>query len=150
MATNMSAPSLHLPLLSNRPQTRPFHVKPSPSLKRMTKQRPVPTWRAMAADPSYIDYKSSQKSVFPAEACDTVGGEACEGPIGTEVKAEAKAKASATSSSTAEGVDREYVEYDSSPKTVFPGEACDDLGGEFCEPEYQAGVFEEKQAQSAK
>lgn len=23
---------------------------------------------------------------------------------------------------------------------VFPGEACDDLGGEFCEPEYQRGV----------
>lgn len=23
---------------------------------------------------------------------------------------------------------------------VFPGEACDDLGGEFCEEPYQAGV----------
>jgi len=26
---------------------------------------------------------------------------------------------------------------------VFPGEACDDLGGEFCEPEYQKDVFVE-------
>jgi len=26
---------------------------------------------------------------------------------------------------------------------VFPGEACDDLGGEFCEAPYQAGVSRE-------
>lgn len=25
--------------------------------------------------------------------------------------------------------------------SVFPGEACDDLGGEFCEPKYQEGVY---------
>lgn len=24
---------------------------------------------------------------------------------------------------------------------VFPAEACDDLGGEFCEPDYQTGVY---------
>ena len=42
--------------------------------------------------------------------------------------------------SVTEPVDREYLQYDS-PKTVFPAEACDDLGGEFCDPEYQKGVY---------
>jgi hypothetical protein len=27
---------------------------------------------------------------------------------------------------------------------VFPGEACEELGGDFCEPEFQEGVFPEK------
>lgn len=27
--------------------------------------------------------------------------------------------------------------------SVFPGEACDELGGEFCEPSYQEGVGKE-------
>lgn len=96
----------------------------------------------MAANPT-VDYDSSAKSVFPAEACDTVGGEACEGEIGVEVTL--KADSPSPSSPPAEGVDREYVEYASEKKTVFPGEACDDLGGEFCEPEYQSGVYTEKQ-----
>lgn len=39
-----------------------------------------------------------------------------------------------------ESVDREYLDYNQ-PKTVFLAEACDDLGGEFCEPEYQTGVY---------
>ena len=44
-----------------------------------------------------------------------------------------------------EPVDREYEEYNS-PKTVFREEACDDLGGEFCEPDFQkdARVLEKK------
>lgn len=54
-------------------------------------------------------------SVFPAEACDTVGGEACDAEMYPEVKLKAQA------SSTKEGVvkeevDRDYVEY-SEPKT---------------------------------
>ena len=40
-----------------------------------------------------------------------------------------------------ENVEREYLEYDD-PKTVFRGEACDDLGGTFCETEYQKGVYQ--------
>ena len=95
----------------------------------------------MAANP-IVDYDSSSKSVFPAEACDIVGGEACEGEIGVEVKLKAD---SPSPSSPAVGVEREYVEYASEKKTVFPGEACDDLGGEFCEPEYQSGVYKEKE-----
>jgi len=95
----------------------------------------------MAANPS-VDYNDSEKSVFPAEACDIVGGEACEGEIGAEVKL--KADSPPTLSSVV-GIDREYVEYASDQKTVFPGEACDDLGGEFCGPEYQSGVYKEKE-----
>lgn len=71
-----------------------------------------------------------------------VGGEACDAEMYPEVKLKAEAGNPPARSAT-EGVDREYLEYNS-PKTVFPGEACDDLGGEFCEPEYQEGVFQEK------
>ncbi|KAL9331154.1 hypothetical protein ACSQ67_000764 [Phaseolus vulgaris] len=39
-----------------------------------------------------------------------------------------------------ENVEREYLEYND-PQTVFRGEACDDLGGSFCEHEYQKNVF---------
>lgn len=92
----------------------------------------------------YVVY-DEKKSVFPAEACEEVGGDACdlEG-VGPEVKAKASpAKKAATSSLG--GQDREYIDYKEA-KTVFPGEACDELGGEFCEPEYQSGVFPEKAA----
>lgn len=72
-------------------------------------------------------------SVFPAEACETIGGEACD----VEMYPEAKIKPEAPSSknrATSEQTEREYLEYNS-PKTVFLDEACDDLGGEFCEAE---------------
>ncbi|XVF02139.1 hypothetical protein REPUB_Repub04eG0150100 [Reevesia pubescens] len=91
-----------------------------------------------AQDNSTADY-SSMASVFPAEACETIGGEACD----VEMYPEAKLKPEAQSSkgkTASEQIDREYLEYNS-PKTVFLGEACDDLGGEFCEPEYQTGVY---------
>nr|ABK22524.1 unknown [Picea sitchensis]ABK27109.1 unknown [Picea sitchensis] len=121
------------------------HHKPLPlstitltkNVRRFSQHR----WRAMATNPT-VDYDSSAKSVFPAEACDTVGGEACEGEIGAEVTLKVD---SPPTSSPGVGIDREYVEYASELKTVFPGEACDDLGGEFCEPEYQSGVYKEKE-----
>ncbi|XP_022148909.1 light-regulated protein-like [Momordica charantia] len=91
---------------------------------------------AVGKDPSTVDYTSTS-SVFPAEACDTVGGEACDVEMYPEVKLKPETK---KGSSVSEPVDREYLQYDS-PKTVFPGEACDDLGGEFCDPEYQKGVY---------
>ena len=78
-------------------------------------------------------------SVFPAEACETIGGEACDAEMYPEVKLQPEPKSNNAGTST-ETVDREYLEYNN-PKTVFPAEACDDLGGEFCEPEYQSGVF---------
>ncbi|XP_047048357.1 light-regulated protein, chloroplastic-like [Lolium rigidum] len=87
-----------------------------------------------------VDY-SSDVSVFPMEACDLVGGEACEA---AEMYPETKLgdSASAAAASKVEEVEREYLSYDEA-KTVFPGEACDDLGGEFCEAPYQTGVSKE-------
>ncbi|XP_047066891.1 light-regulated protein, chloroplastic-like [Lolium rigidum] len=90
-----------------------------------------------------VDY-SSNVSVFPMEACDLVGGEACEA---AEMYPETKLGGSsavdvAGSRVREEEVEREYLAYDE-PKTVFPGEACDDLGGEFCEAPYQTGVSKE-------
>ncbi|KAJ0101341.1 hypothetical protein Patl1_05406 [Pistacia atlantica] len=89
-------------------------------------------------DTSTVDY-SSMTSVFPAEACETIGGDACDAEMYPEVKPKPEIQSSKAKTSS-EPIDREYLDY-SSPKTVFPGEACDDLGGEFCEPDYQEGVY---------
>ncbi|KAK1630105.1 hypothetical protein QYE76_004420 [Lolium multiflorum] len=89
-----------------------------------------------------VDY-SSDVSVFPMEACDLVGGEACEAAeMYPETKLGDSASAAAAASRVPEEVEREYLSYDEA-KTVFPGEACDDLGGEFCEAPYQTGVSKE-------
>ncbi|KAM0925661.1 hypothetical protein ACQ4PT_004051 [Festuca glaucescens] len=92
-----------------------------------------------------VDY-SSNVSVFPMEACDLVGGEACKA---AEMYPETKLGGSSAVDVAGSGsrvreeeVEREYLSYDE-PKTVFPGEACDDLGGEFCEAPYQTGVSKE-------
>ncbi|KAI3682237.1 hypothetical protein L2E82_50011 [Cichorium intybus] len=94
--------------------------------------------KAAASENSQVDYSSMASSVFPAEACETVGGVACDVEMfpETKIKQEPKPK---VASPTSQPVDREYLEYNS-PKTVFIAEACDDLGGEFCEPAYQGGV----------
>ncbi|KAJ6712940.1 LIGHT-REGULATED PROTEIN-LIKE [Salix purpurea] len=94
---------------------------------------PIKASAPVANDTSTVDY-SSVTSVFPAEACETVGGEACDVEMYPEVKL--KPDARSTTPSTSEQIDREYVEYNSA-KTVFLDEACDDLGGEFCDPGYQ-------------
>ncbi|XP_022762539.1 light-regulated protein-like [Durio zibethinus] len=88
---------------------------------------------------STVDY-SSMASVFPAEACETIGGEACDVVMYPEVKLKPEAEISSKDKTASEQIDREYLEYNSS-KTVFLEEACDDLGGEFCEPKYQTGVY---------
>ncbi|CAN6676487.1 unnamed protein product [Malus baccata var. baccata] len=98
---------------------------------------PLRVTNVTGGDPSSVDY-SSITSVFPAEACETVGGEACDAEMYPEVKLKPEEGRSSTARTVSEQLDRDYLEYDS-PKTVFPGEACDDLGGEFCEPEYQRG-----------
>eukprot|EP00928_Gymnodinium_smaydae_P041326 TRINITY_DN27989_c0_g1_i1.p1 TRINITY_DN27989_c0_g1~~TRINITY_DN27989_c0_g1_i1.p1 ORF type:complete len:178 (-),score=2.70 TRINITY_DN27989_c0_g1_i1:164-619(-) len=90
------------------------------------------------ASPETVNYDSAT-SVFPAEACETVGGDACDAEMYPEVKLKPNDK-SPTARNAQELVDREYFEYNES-KTVFPDEACDDLGGEFCQPEYQEGVY---------
>ncbi|PON54806.1 Light regulated Lir [Parasponia andersonii] len=94
---------------------------------------------AAANDAATVDY-SSITSVFPAEACETIGGEACDVEMYPEVKLSPEPSNTAAATTALEPVDRDYLQYDD-PKTVFPGEACDDLGGEFCEPEYQTGVY---------
>ncbi|KAM3249709.1 Light-regulated protein [Capsicum chinense] len=87
---------------------------------------------------STVDYSSMTSSVFPAEACETIGGEACDVEMYPETKP--KSAENTTKTQVSESVDREYLEYNE-PKTVFLGEACDDLGGKFCEAEYQNGVY---------
>ncbi|CAO2185218.1 unnamed protein product [Urochloa humidicola] len=94
----------------------------------------------VAAEPAQVDYSSSF-SVFPMEACELVGGDACIVQMYPEAKLAASVAADAETRRQEE-VERDYLSYDQ-PKTVFPGEACDDLGGEFCEAPYQAGVSRE-------
>ncbi|KAG1363503.1 light-regulated protein, chloroplastic [Cocos nucifera] len=127
--------------------TGPLPFKGTKSLVTRRSSRPcrkVLFPRAMASaapETSTVDYSSST-SVFPAEACETIGGEACDVEMFPEVKPAAP-DSNIRAKVGSEEVEREYVEYNE-PKTVFPGEACDDLGGEFCDPEYQKGVYEEK------
>lgn len=49
-------------------------------------------------------------SVFPAEACETIGGEACSVDMFPEVKLQAQPQDSSANTAPEE-VDREYVEY---------------------------------------
>ncbi|KAJ8752312.1 hypothetical protein K2173_003948 [Erythroxylum novogranatense] len=93
---------------------------------------------SVAYETSTVDY-SSTLSVFPAEACEVVGGDACQADIYPEVRLNPDARNEA-SRVAAESFDRDYLEYNG-PKTVFCAEACDDLGGEFCAREYQRGVY---------
>lgn len=89
-----------------------------------------------ASDTPVVDYSSSN-SVFPAEACETIGGEACLADIYPEARLQEEER-NDKAKVVSENIDREYLEY-TDTKTVFREEACDDLGGEFCEPEYQKG-----------
>nr|XP_043624100.1 light-regulated protein 1, chloroplastic [Erigeron canadensis] len=92
-----------------------------------------------SSEAAEVDYSSMASSVFPAEACETVGGVACDVDMFPETKLRdepSKPKPKTKTSSSSSSVDREYLEYNS-PKTVFISEACDDLGGEFCDPDYQ-------------
>ncbi|KAH7851037.1 hypothetical protein Vadar_006457 [Vaccinium darrowii] len=122
---NFSAPVMSsLPKLTGSPSSR---------------FSPIKATAAVAAyETSVVDY-SSAFSVFPAEACETIGGEACVAEMYPEVKLKREARNN-KAQIAAESIDREYIEY-TSPKTVLPGEACDVLGGEFCERPYQRGVY---------
>ncbi|KAJ6800968.1 light-regulated protein-like [Iris pallida] len=122
--------------------TKSLVPKTSTKIQRKTLYYPKAVKVADTESASTVDYSSSLTSVFPAEACETIGGEACNVEMYPEAKLEASANRGEASVGSEE-VEREYLEYDQS-KTVFPGEACDDLGGEFCDPEYQAGVYKEK------
>lgn len=110
-----------------------------PQQSRLLRVRAEPLAPGKSSD-KYVDYQG-RSSVFPAEACEETG-EGCgtEG-VGKEVQPTASAPAAAVKESS--GPDREYEAY-SGDKTVFPGEACEELGGEFCGPEFQEGVFPDK------
>ncbi|KAJ9563933.1 hypothetical protein OSB04_009093 [Centaurea solstitialis] len=88
--------------------------------------------KASGSDTPQVDYNSMTSSVFPAEACETVGGVACDVEMFPETKLIKQQPPSKDSNTKEAVVDREYLEYNS-PKTVFIAEACDDLGGEFCD-----------------
>ncbi|XP_050270653.1 light-regulated protein 1, chloroplastic-like [Quercus robur] len=93
---------------------------------------------AVTYDTTIVDY-NSEISVFPAEACETIGGDACLADIYPEVRLQPEARNN-TARIASENADREYLQY-TDAKTVFLAEACDDLGGIFCEREYQRGVY---------
>ncbi|KAA8529999.1 hypothetical protein F0562_034397 [Nyssa sinensis] len=134
-------PPSSLPLLA---PTKPLPSSPwkiTPSRLQISHTAPIKVTATPTPTPydtSAVDY-SSTTSVFPAEACETIGGEACDADMYPEVKLNQEGKSNIPKTAS-EKVDREYLEYNS-PKTVFPAEACDDLGGEFCDPEYQKGVY---------
>eukprot|EP00249_Psilotum_nudum_P004708 c18207_g1_i1 orf=145-615(+) len=124
--------------------TRPLpFFSPSPLLRMVsTRQSRFHSCCSQPSEQGYVTY-DDEKSVFPAEACEELGGDSCEiDGVGQEVKPKATASREPIASPLA-GKDREYVEY-TGEKTVFPGEACEELGGEFCQPEYQKGVYPDK------
>ncbi|XP_066314069.1 light-regulated protein, chloroplastic-like [Miscanthus floridulus] len=118
-----------------RPAARSTVVARVPATRRSVRAAAA---AAVVAEPAQVDYSSSF-SVFPMEACDLLGGDACIGQMYPEAKL---AAAAPEASRRVDGVERDYLSYDD-PKTVFPGEACDHLGGEFCEAPYLDGVSRE-------
>ncbi|XP_062206757.1 light-regulated protein, chloroplastic [Phragmites australis] len=121
--------------VKGRPVARSTAVAAVPAARRSLRASAA---AVVASEPVEVDYSSSS-SVFPMEACELLGGDACSVQMFPETKL---ADAAAVDASRREEVERDYLSYDE-PKTVFPGEACDDLGGEFCEAPYQAGVSRE-------
>ncbi|KAJ1425216.1 Light regulated Lir1 [Sesbania bispinosa] len=123
VAPPSSFPSLTLPPTKSLASLRKLDTLKCPSLKAAT-----------TYDISTVDY-SSISSVFPAEVCEVIGGDACDVEMFPEAKL-IKTDGRNIKVTTRELVDREYLDYND-PKTVFLEEACDDLGGEFCEPDYK-------------
>ncbi|XP_011098964.1 light-regulated protein-like [Sesamum indicum] len=83
-------------------------------------------WQSTTAPPSLFFQQKHVKQLAEIRVWQTY----------PEVKLEAEAKKPKTVS---EAVEREYLEY-TDPRTVLLGEACDVLGGEFCNPPYQMGI----------
>ncbi|GKV26022.1 hypothetical protein SLEP1_g35384 [Rubroshorea leprosula] len=136
------APTI-LPLTPSTSKTQP---SPKPKLKVGHLGSSSRSFSVKASTATYeastVDY-SSTISVFPAEACDTIGGEACLAQMYPEVRLEESNNSSRSQRNNnidAEPYDREYIEYNDA-KTVLKGEACDILGGEFCGRQYQRGVY---------
>ncbi|KAF5757604.1 putative light regulated Lir1 [Helianthus annuus] len=131
MQTSIYLPCSSVPFLSTK-LTSTFLFPAKHRIK--TSSSSTSSSYSIAIKAAEVDYSSMKSSVFPAEACEILGGVACD----VEMFPETKPKEANTASSKHKvtTTDREYLQYDS-PKTVFIAEACDDLGGEFCEPAYQ-------------
>ncbi|CAH8383363.1 unnamed protein product [Eruca vesicaria subsp. sativa] len=127
-----------LPLCSPKLTLLPQTISTTKASRLSTLRHRPNSSSPSTSDPLTVDYNDSPLSVFPAEACEVISGYACSADIYPEVKLETKQVSRPVAS---EPVDREYLEYNNNPKTVFPAEACDDLGGEFCEPDYQKDVY---------
>ncbi|XP_057530851.1 LOW QUALITY PROTEIN: light-regulated protein 1, chloroplastic [Amaranthus tricolor] len=86
---------------------------------------------------------NSPFSVFPAEACEIVEGDACAAVMypDSRLNLMPQKMMSGNNKTVSEQVEREYFDYNTDPKSVLRGEACDDLGGEFCEAPYMKGVY---------
>lgn len=56
------------------------------------------------------------RSVFPAEACETIGGEACDVEMYPETKPKSTHTHTLKNNTLSESVDREYLDYNQ-PKT---------------------------------
>ncbi|KAI6677382.1 hypothetical protein NL676_038178 [Syzygium grande] len=143
-AASFLAPPL-LPVTPSRKLSKPLTLPSKLSSSVSSRVSPVKA-SPEAYEAATVDYSSTisydthfHLLVFPAEACETIGGEACLADICPEVKLNPEAQIN-TEMQAAEAFEREYLE-NSGPKTVFPAEACDDLGGEFCERPYQRGVY---------
>jgi hypothetical protein len=140
MAVNMATSSVIMNAPSRATFSKNCTTSSSSSLsipRRSTRVQSQPT------NQEYVNY-AGKSSVFPAEACDEVGGDACNvDGVGPEVKPKAAEAAPPAPKAETDGTNRVYVNY-AGKKSVLAGEACDDLGGEFCEPEYQEGVGPEK------
>ncbi|KAL2529263.1 light-regulated protein 1 [Forsythia ovata] len=93
---------------------------------------------AMETETPVVDYSSSS-SVFPAEACETNGGDSCLVSMYPEVKLKPVDRTNRPNIAS-EPIERDYLDY-CDPRTVLLGEACDVLGGEFCESPYQTGIY---------
>ncbi|CAA6663988.1 unnamed protein product [Spirodela intermedia] len=117
----------------------PRRLLPTGGYRRSTH---LPSLAVAAAPENLIVDYSSSTSVFPAEACETIGGDACAVEMFPEVKPPQQAAAAARAG--AEEVDREYLDY--SERKTLPRRGLRRPWGEFCDPEYQQGVFNETAA----
>ncbi|GFQ01119.1 aspartokinase 1 chloroplastic [Phtheirospermum japonicum] len=120
--------------LSHPLPPRTLSISSPPKLLVCSNDRRFASFKSNAQSVNY----SSTISVFPAEACETIGGETCLADICPEVKLTTEAN-KPNNVVRSETVEREYMDY-TDPRTVLLGEACDVLGGEFCEQTYQTGI----------
>ncbi|KAL6984003.1 hypothetical protein U1Q18_017378, partial [Sarracenia purpurea var. burkii] len=108
------SPSSFPTLTPTKPIASPWRSCSTPPLQSTNSLPLIKLAATPSDDNSTVDY-STITSVFPAEACETVGGAACDVEMYPEVKLNPDTKNNTTRKAT-EMVDREYLEYNT-PKT---------------------------------